>query len=391
MPQDEAKGTAMKPAGETRRQSGSEPATAPAGYIHSHMALRGIAALLVVAYHLQFGAAYTLPPERMTLLFKRGYLWVDLFFILSGFIIAYTSRFLERRPDRASVLAFYRSRVGRIVPLHWFCLAYIIAFGAAVAALNLMTGRPLNPHWSWAGAGWTALEALLLHSIFLDDTQMWNIPSWSISAEMMAYALFPLLAILARRGWGLALLPLLSTAFYAWVALRHDGDLDIVSGLAPVRCLAGFLLGICLCRGRPLWRRVPDTLISGLHVAAVAAIGLGLHFPVNDSLLILPFVALIGATSEDRGLVAQLLRQRPLLFLGRISYSVYLNHTGVLSIIYFVWIRTVSHAGLPPPLERAAWIATSLTVVILFSMWTCRAIEEPARRWLARRPSSPAP
>jgi peptidoglycan/LPS O-acetylase OafA/YrhL len=364
--------------------SGKPQIVADGKFIRSHMGMRGVAALLVVAYHLQFGVQNPLPIEQSTQFFRRGYLWVDLFFILSGFIISYSSGFLERRPTWQAAQDFFRSRIARIVPLHWFCLAYVILFGMFTAVVDHLAGRALNPHWSFAGAGWTFLEAALLHSFFLNDQQMWNIPSWSISAEMVAYFLFPLIALMVRWRGSMAILLLLSVAFYIWV-FRGDGNLDIISGLSPLRCLAGFVIGIALCRYRDIWQKLPVVLIGLIQVTATTAILWGLHIKLSDPLLILPFALLIGSTCHDKGPIARILALRPFQKLGDISYSVYLNHTGVIGIIYFFWIRMIGRLGLPADVERIAWIMIALSSVIVFSMATHRLVEKPARRWLSRR------
>ena len=89
--------------------------------IHSHAALRGIAAMLVVAYHLQFGGGYRFAFERYTPAFTRSYLFVDLFFILSGFIISYVNDAGRAKGvSLGEMRSFMRARVARLYPLHFF-------------------------------------------------------------------------------------------------------------------------------------------------------------------------------------------------------------------------------------------------------------------------------
>lgn len=93
--------------------------------IRSHTGLRGIAALLVVLYHIHF-AAPRLPFENWSPFLSRGYLMVDLFFILSGFIISY----VYNRPDMAVMKTgnFLIKRIIRLYPLHVFCLFLFVFF-----------------------------------------------------------------------------------------------------------------------------------------------------------------------------------------------------------------------------------------------------------------------
>ena len=141
-----------------------EQVTRERRYIRAHGGLRGIAACLVVAYHLQF-SDILLPIETATTFFKRGYLWVDLFFILSGFIISYTAWPAGPLLTRAELGQFLRHRVARIYPLHLFCLLYITAFLGAVALMQTVAGRPVMPgRWSAEGMISLSFELALLQA-----------------------------------------------------------------------------------------------------------------------------------------------------------------------------------------------------------------------------------
>ncbi|MBO9579439.1 MAG: acyltransferase [Sphingobium sp.] len=114
-------------------------------YIKSHASLRGIAALLVVIYHMQFGTDVRLFWEVD--FFRRGYLWVDLFFILSGFVISYTAKLGNHRwPE---IKAFWQARFARIYPLHFFALTVLVG----VIAVETLGGRCWASNWSTRNAG----------------------------------------------------------------------------------------------------------------------------------------------------------------------------------------------------------------------------------------------
>ena len=129
---------AGRDSGTARLAAASPPA--PRAQIVAHTGLRGIAALLVVAYHQQFGDFYRLPFELSTSLFKRSYLMVDLFFILSGFIISYVYR-AEGSGMRTSVKSFLFARFARIYPLHFVISIYILPFSFASARLLAIGGH----------------------------------------------------------------------------------------------------------------------------------------------------------------------------------------------------------------------------------------------------------
>ena len=159
--------------------------------IRSHTAIRGIAAFLVVAYHLQFDNDL-LGVETATTFFKRSYLFVDLFFILSGFIISYVNQADRRDPlTRDAIVRFMKKRVIRLYPLVLFCLAYLFLFRAAISLVYLALAQ--RPPFDWTPASLIVLMGqLTMTNAWLPLPSDWNIPSWSISAEIFAYLLFPL-------------------------------------------------------------------------------------------------------------------------------------------------------------------------------------------------------
>ncbi len=353
--------------------------------IHSHAALRGIAALLVVAYHLQFGASYQLPLERATPAFNRSYLFVDLFFILSGFIISYVNDAARSRGvSLGEMQSFMRARVARLYPLHLFCLLCLALFRLLITGLQYARDKPVD-YWQAHSLESLASQFVLLNAWLPKDPQ-WNIPSWSISAEFVAYALFPIVVTIharARKSCELAMAAL-SIAFFSYI-LATSGSLDIVVGLAPARCVAGFFLGMLLYFHRDRMARLPGMVLTVLQIAAVAAILLILATPVADPWIIPAFFLLVGSTWTDQGLLPKLLRARPLLWLGDISYSVYLNHVCLIEILAFLWARSAQHLLGNGVLNRCAWIGLVYVATLGISHLTFQFVERPMRQWLAMR------
>lgn len=351
--------------------------------------MRGIAALLVVFYHLQFGGGPRLQWEEATPFFRTGYLWVDLFFILSGFVIAYSAGAEERAPyDWPAIRKFWAARFARIYPLHLFCLLAFLAVQASLFWLGILIDKPLGQPERWTAGSWLAfLEQLfLLNAWGLTGRVDWNIPSWSISAEAVAYLLFPVLAALLVRGRKVALplLVLVPAAFYLWIA-NTTGNLDIVKGLAVARCLAGFSLGMVIYAERHWIERLPGVVLG---LAQLVGLGLALATLLlgrNDVLAIPAFVLLVAATWPDRGWLARALAVRPLLWLGEISYSVYLVHVVLLQ----PWLRFAQAGfeklGYPPLAARTALILGALAMVLLVANLTYRFVELPARKAIVRR------
>ncbi len=352
--------------------------------IQSHTAIRGIAAFLVVAYHLQYDG-HLLAVETATSFFKRSYLFVDLFFILSGFIISYVNQADWRDPlSREAIIRFIKKRIIRLYPLVLFCLLYLVLFRAAVSVVFVALAH--QPPFDWTSANMIVLLGqLTMTNAWLPLAPDWNIPSWSISAEIFAYLLFPIF-ILCRTSrpvvtW--AVCALIITGFYA-AAVRH-GTLDITIIWSPLRCLAGFMLGVIVYFARHRIERVPVAWLSLMQIASVVGIAAALILPVSDVVVIPAFVVLVATTWTDQGVLGRLLRRRAATTLGHWSFSIYLNHVPVLAILGFGWFRIAPRLGIDGDAGRVAWIVLAYATVLIVSRWTYNHVELPAQRYLTRR------
>lgn len=149
-------------------------------------AVRGIAAWFVVLYHIRASTPWL--PDGVMALAHKGYLAVDFFFLLSGFVIWLSAREDFAARGLAATGAFLRRRMARIYPLYAVMLALTILF----AALVHTTGRDMD-NYPWAEL---PLHILMLQNWGFTDALSWNHPAWSISTELAAYLLFPLIALL---------------------------------------------------------------------------------------------------------------------------------------------------------------------------------------------------
>ena len=291
--------------------------------------LRGAAALLVMLHHfyLKLGLDQHLP--LLQFLLRKGYLGVDLFFVLSGFVLAmvYGRWFDGTRPfTMESYGRFMVRRVARLWPLHAAVLLVLMVFDLDPPHLNL------TPRLVFANV------AMI---------QAWNLsaninpPAWSISTEFLAYLLFPAMAALGLRGRAgpLACIGLAIAAIVAcmWLAPplgpARRGLMDIYynySPLPPLRCLAGVLTGIAAWRAgqAPLVRRIASLPWAGpLALLVFVAMLLG---RVND-LLILPILPLaVLGMHYGSGAVHRIFAEGPVYRLGVLSYAIYLIHVTVL-------------------------------------------------------------
>jgi peptidoglycan/LPS O-acetylase OafA/YrhL len=352
--------------------------------------LRGIAALWVVLFHYcwHFPAVH---PDRYTGAVYKGYLAVDLFFMLSGFVISHVyHRAFARQVTGRHYRDFLKARVARIYPLHLTVLllfvmtalgerAAVYANGGSFGPIRLVGERSLGGFFA---------NLLMLQGIWARELS-WNDPAWSISLEFLAYFLFPLLfswlwraAPTAKAGIaGLLVLVLGSLAY------STGDDFNQWNGVSAIlRCLPEFLIGALLYsahRGQVLGSLLAS---DAALLAAISLLIAMLHFAAPDFSIIPLFALLLLTAVANRGRLSPLLNSAPLLWLGNISYSLYLIHWFVLFVTTEA-IRAypgIDFAKLPAGLSLAlitAMLATSLSLATL----SYRFVEVAGRRWLRQR------
>ncbi|PSJ38775.1 acyltransferase family protein [Allosphingosinicella deserti] len=359
-------------------------AASPPADLRALTGIRGIAAWFVLLYHVRLSAARWLP-ETVTALLARGYLAVDLFFMLSGFVLWLNYAERLRRGGPGEYPRFIARRIARIWPLHAAMLGVAIAF----ALLLLALGKPVRESWETL-----PLHILLIHNWGFTDQLSWNDPSWSISGEFAAYLLFPLLAAAVdwRRFPPWALL-LLVTALAG--ALHHAMTLGGATGLnhdiphlGIFRALIEFAIGTLLCALWLHWRAGKRSALS--IAAALLLLGLVLSRPPETLVAPLLLAALLLAIAISAEWRFNPLAGRAIHYLGLISYSTYLVH---FLLFRFFKIAFVDESGAVSPALLALYLLLTLAAsIVLF-----HGLERPAQRALcnifdrrARRPASVA-
>jgi peptidoglycan/LPS O-acetylase OafA/YrhL len=347
--------------------------------------LRGVAACYVMLYHYLGHAAHSGAVKTFA---SHGYLAVDLFFVLSGFVMAltYAQNFL--RAFSASAFAgFLYKRLGRVYPLY-----------AVVTLLTIATEYYQGEHFT----PWVLLcNALMIQSWGLAHPIA--LPAWSISTEFAAYLLFPMLvwAVLRGRGWRAGLSGLTAIAAIVLVATRtlaelhqegRHGLLDVVGDTSiygVLRCLGGFTLGLVAYRyyaaeRAPALQAFPRAVSwlparfgarSG-DAAALLILAL-LAVPDADIAIVVLFPVLILALAEAGSQAARFLSSRPVYWLGTISYSLYLVHRLIDEMF-----RGSIQARLDAVHTPHAYTVSCVLIVPItfaFAAFTYYAIERPAR------------
>ena len=299
--------------------------------------LRGMAALWVFVYHLYksfAGDGAGMFGNTAIPFLREGWRGVDLFFILSGFVIAHVHLRDFDRFGVPQLWSYTLRRFWRVYPLNavWH-LAVVALFLVAPAVL---TSQPRYSPVSVTPEAFVA-GVLLIQSWIPGYTSAWNWPSWSLSAEIAAYILFPLVAVGANRirrpalAWALAALAIAALA----VLLYLRGNLGVNAAVnfnAILRAVFCFVAGVAMCRAlllAPLSARAADSLtVVGLGLAALGCAGSPWNY------LWVPASALIiAAASADRGVASRLLSDRMIHRLGEVSFSLYLSHWPVVLIL----------------------------------------------------------
>lgn len=351
----------------------NNPRSSPA--YHPHIdGLRAVAIALVLLYHFDFGGA------------AQGFLGVDIFFVISGFLIGGIVR-TDLSDGRFGFVDFYRRRIARIAPALLVVAALTLAAGYALLIPTDLSRLALEVRAA-------ALNIANWHfepqaSYFMRDrVERFFLHSWSLSVEAQFYVVFPLLALLLHRcGWftrhGVAALLGLGLAAYLLAGLQEPRVAFYFSSLRAWEFLAGVLIAAgpvttMLARRAAVLALLGAAMMLGAAFAPVSG-----HFAANSlwQILCVAGTALLlhSNLAAPANPVARLLALPPVRALGLVSYSVYLIHWPLLMLAENWHIVPLSPAG------RLLVLLATLALSAL--CWFL--VERPARRW-ANRPGTPA-
>jgi len=343
-------------------------------------ALRFAAAFFIVLYHYGENAPVSL--FELHPAFERGYLATNFFLMLSGFVLAsaYGPRLDERR---MGAIQFLKKRLARIYPAH---LVMLLAFVAVFAAVSLL-GLPLrNPQWF----DWSQLPAqvLLVQAWGLPGPSGWNIVTWSLSALVFCYAVFPFAwRVLGRIGpWaGVAVAVGLFAAADAFThAVLGYPVYQMPLQFGVLRALPLFLLGVTLARAASLTTLPKPLAVLGTLGAFAAVIGLQLSGERHDYLTVAATGLMMFSAAVWRND-----RSRVVAGLAAISFSLFITNY-FLGVVWFGALRVAAdRLGLPAEAVWAAW-AAALPAAIGFAWLFDRLVDQPLQALVNRmRPGRP--
>jgi len=360
------------------------PTIAPPRDLPALTGLRFLVAFWVVLFHCEkliVGIEGYLP------LMHQGYLGVDFFFLLSGFILAhvYGARFATG--ERGLWPRFVWLRFARIWPAYAVALAGLAGFDVAQQFLDAGAVRIEPGPWLTE----LAVHAAMLQSWGLGDANRFNIPGWSVSSEWLAYVLFPILgfiALVVRSFVGRLVFIALATLAIWYPYWRYGGsDLNHIGWLALPRLGGEFLIGVLVRAMLPdaatvdAKRRGDLALVLGLGGAVVLLPTLFRPVPVGDALALPLFALAIWGAAHDGPLARRLLAAPGILFLGEASYSVYLMQNVPIAITGTIGKRL---GVVDDPLWIGGRVGLVMLAAVALGCLLYVLVEKPARAWLRR-------
>jgi peptidoglycan/LPS O-acetylase OafA/YrhL len=372
-----------------------------AEYLSNLTPLRGIAALLVAVFHFEMAIARFVP-AKLTMFFEKCYLMVDLFFIMSGFIIlhVYKDNFANHI-ERNSLKKYIVARFARIYPLHFFSLLLLVILVVTFSPPGTYPNAIENP---WA----IPTGFLLLHSYYIHDIYTWNIPSWSISAEWAAYLLFPFLALFINKKKLFALVILGLCVISAYISIMYflprknylypsipvPHNLNVTYDYGFLRGIAGFITGMIVYK---LYQRpsIKDIFHKDIFAATIIImLVLALHFAISDAFCVILFAALVLSFSLNNGYFHKYCNNRLAQYIGKISYSIYLMQI-FLQEPFSKGLRLPGVTGFGRGKQNISfssglgYVFIYLVLLLAISSITYYAIEQPCRKWINRLGSKP--
>jgi peptidoglycan/LPS O-acetylase OafA/YrhL len=366
---------------------------------------RAFPPLLLVLYHFGEGHHYQ-NAFWYDALVAKGYLWVEFFFALSGFILVhvYGARAAEFWRSRQAYFDFLKARLARLYPLHLFMLFAILGLVIVLRALAGAGGyvsiydQPYHPMNT--GQGFVA-SLFLVQAWNILPYLTWNGASWFVSVEFLLCLLFPAYLLLSRGGvLRAAILIVIGGAALGYLAQTSGHGLDLTFHNGIFRGMAGFAIGVGLsmlyrfgaARGVGEW---PEGLFSLAQIAAVLLLLDAIyrtewaHKP-SDLYVALAMDILILTLAFDRGAVARALQAGPVLKLGEWSYAIYMGQTFFLQLIRYLeqrWYPAWDSTVFGMRWSTLIWWAEPLVLLVVCVLWgalLADLIEKPANTRLRR-------
>lgn len=341
---------------------------------------RGLFATLVFAFHLAPFANTLLLNNRFV---ENSDMFVDFFFVLSGFVIAYSYQSLADGPQ---LKLFLTKRVYRVYPLHFVMLLAFLGMEVAKNILSpyIQVNNLINP----ANNVYTFFTSLfLINSTPVPGVKdvSWNIPSWSISAEMIAYVVFGSLLVFihssgqfTRRNLYYVFIILIALTGLWFVS--HSFQINYSFDYGFLRGILGFFTGV-LCfnffsNTHTSVRTMPSWIFSVGELMTLSLIGLCIYngeaMKPWGAVFEVLFFACIYTFAFEKGIISAGMKRVGLFHkLGQYSYSIYMTHALFVSLFNVLFIRILKFQ----PEDYAYLVFFNFMLIYFVSAWTYKNIE----------------
>ena len=352
--------------------------------------LRGIAAIFIVIHHY---STYLIPginqfTSAFTPFISKNYIWVDFFFILSGFILAYVYNFkFEAQVEKKEYLKYLSARFARIYPLHLFMLICFLFLESAEYIhfqLTFFEGVDANRELPFTGTESisTFFINLFMLQTFINGTY-WNQPAWSISAEWVVYIFLPFLLPMIYRFKSAGKISLVILSFFILFMLnKTNSTLDMTPTLSFFRCICEAIIGIVLYDAYK--NNFLSNILSSNSATNIIFIAscFTLFIEVSHLVTIAIFTLLILSAAYNAG--DSFLSNKLLIFMGTISYSIYMTHWFIQTFLQKAskLVTGNSFSDNFTLAQSPVVLLFCIFLVILTSVITYKIIEDPFRKWL---------
>lgn len=344
--------------------------------------LRGIFSLGVLSFHYPF---YYLPESVFNFfVFRESYTLVDFFFVLSGFVISLNYNTID---SKENLWSYLKKRFIRIYPLLFYSTVLFLVFEIAG---NLLFPNLINTHQSLQISFIETIDTILLMNstpIFSYSEMGMNYPSWSISSEMISYFIFGIVCFKfkkKKRVFAFVIIILLSFLFFVWK--KHFfffGNYGFIRGLLSF-CF-GFLVWILSQKKFKLNNNLEFVIPIVLLILFFQLNSYEGEFKQMVGLFTIPlfFSFSILTLIKTDGFLSRILENKSLQFLGKVSYSIYLNHALLIIIVPRAIFRILK---IPQNdiSELLVFIGT-IVIVIFYSNFTYKYVELKVGKMLRKK------
>jgi peptidoglycan/LPS O-acetylase OafA/YrhL len=293
----------------------------PTNKIAELESIRGLAALLIVFVHIP----YQVFPFDSGIV-RNGYLMVELFFVLSGFVIfnAYEGKINTPR----ALLRFQFLRFARLYPVHLlFLTVFLLIEGVKYYAVNKMGVASPNSMPFRENNLTAFIEQIFLVQAIgaTGNTTTFNSPAWSISVEFYTYILFGVILLCVKRAH-ILIFALLSLGSLTLIITKNTHGFTYI-----LQCFAGFFLG-CLTAffAKRSTLKLPSLIAFLLFMSIIVFLILKKDNDYDPVIFLLSALLIFTIVKSEGGLLKQMLNFKILTWLGTISYSVYMSHSAIL-------------------------------------------------------------